>query len=180
MTLIEALSEVNDPRRAIGRRTTLGQIFSMVIVSYLCGYSGYRAVSMFCKSYESLFKEELDLKHPVPSHVTFRDVIQRADDKELIEAFNNWAASYVPLSEGDFISGDGKSLRSTVMQYDNKEQDFQSVVSLFCQKTGLVTKIASFRNKKASEIDVALEVIKSLKTNGLIIRLDALHTQKKL
>jgi hypothetical protein len=179
MTLIEAFLTVKDPRRAEGCRTSLEQIFSMVIISYLCGYTGYRPVATFSKSYEDLFTEELGLKHPVPSYVTFRDVLMRTNEKELINAFNNWASSYVPVEPGDCVSGDGKSLRSTLVSYDNNDQDFQSVVSLFCQNSGLVAKIATFRNKKKSEIDVALEVLNLLKTSNLFIRLDALHTQKK-
>jgi hypothetical protein len=177
--LIEAFSTVKDPRRAAGRRTSSEQIFSMVIISYLCGYVGYRPVAAFCKSYEELFKEELGLKHQIPSHVTFRDLLMRSDAQEMIIAFNNWASDYVSIEPGDCISGDGKSLRSTLVSYDNKAQDFQSVVSLFCQSTGLVAKIATFRNKKKSEIEVVLDVLNLLKTNGLHIRLDALHTQKK-
>ena len=48
--------------------------------------------------------EELALKHPVPSHVTFREVLMRIDQQELIDAFNEWASSYVPLSKGDRLS----------------------------------------------------------------------------
>jgi len=180
MSLMSCFESVKDPRRAQGLRTSLSQIFSMVTVSYLCGYCGYRSVSIFCKSNEDLFSELLGLKHPVPSHVTFRQVLQSVDEKELIKAFNTWAASYGSPESGDWVSGDGKSMNSTVINYDNKTQDFQSIVSFFCQKSGLVAKIQTFRNKKKSEIEVVLELIKDLETKGLILRFDALHTQKKL
>lgn len=179
MSLMTCLSTIHDPRRKEGLRTNLNQILSMVTISYLCGYFGYRQLGSFCKSYSKLFTEELDLKHPVPSHVTFRDVLMRISEQELIDAFNQWTENFVPITASDWISGDGKSLNSTVTNQANSNQDFQSVVSLFCQSSGLVAKIATFRNKKKSEIEVVIEVLKLLKINGLIIRLDALHTQKK-
>jgi DDE_Tnp_1-associated len=178
MSLLSSLSKVSDPRRKEGRRTSIEQIFCVVTLSYLCGYIGYRPVSSFCKSYESLLKSELDLKHPVPSHVTFREVLMRIDQQQLIDAFNEWSSDYVPLSTGDYLSGDGKSLKSTVIDQPTVNQDFQSVVSLFCQSSGLVAQIATYRHKKKSEIEVVKELIKNLNKSGLIIRLDALHTKK--
>ena len=180
MSLMSCFESIKDPRRAQGLRTSLPQIFSMVVVSYLCGYCGYRKVALFCKSNTEVFTDLLGLKHPVPSHVTFREVLHRIDEKEIIQGFNTWAASFVCLESGDWVSGDGKSLNSTVMNYDNKAQDFQSIVSLFCLKTGLVAKIETFRNKKESEIEIVLGLIKELETKGLILRFDALHSQKKL
>jgi hypothetical protein len=179
MSLISIFEEVSDPRRAQGKRTSIGQLFSMVVLSYLCGYVGYRKVSSFSKSYGGLLKEELGLKHPVPSHVTFRDVLQRSNEKELINAFNKWADGYAPMESGTWVSGDGKGLNSTVTNEGNSEQNFQCVVSLFCQKTGLVSMIETHRNKKVSEIEIIIQLINQLKTSGLIIRLDALHSQKK-
>lgn len=177
-SLLSCLSEVKDPRRKQGLRISLDQLFGMVVISYLCGYTGYRAVSRFCKSYEGLFREELGLRHAVPSFVTFRQVLMNVNEKELIKAFNEWTSGFVPLEQEEVLSGDGKSLRSTVTNYPDSNQDFQSVVSFFSHRTGMVARIAAFRNKKKSEIEVLLDLIKTLKMSGLVIRLDALHAQK--
>lgn len=148
MSLLECLSTIKDPRRKEGLRIKLDQLLSIVILGYLCGYTGYRKVSSFGQSYSDLFTEELGLKHGVPSHVTFRSVLMNISEKELINAFNLWTEKFVPLESGEWLSGDGKSLKSTLKNYQNSSQDFQSVVSLFCQRSGLVSKIATFRNKK--------------------------------
>jgi len=178
MTLLEAFEGIKDPRRAEGRRTSLSQIFSMVVISNLCGYLGYRPVTNFCKAHEVVMIEELGLKHGVPSHVTFRDLLQRTDSNQLIKRFNAWAASYVPLEAGEWISGDGKALGSTVQNTFNNRQDFQAVVSMFCQERGLVHLIGQYRNAKSSEIEVVQALLFHLKDAGAAIRLDALHTQK--
>lgn len=169
---------MKDPRRKQGLRVTLDQIFSMVVISYMCGYTGYRGVGRFCKSYEVLFREELELRHPVPSFVTFRQVLTNVNEKELIKAFNEWASGFVALEQDEVLSGDGKSLKSTVINYPDSNQDFQSVVSFFSHRTGLVARMATFRNKKNSEIDILVDLLKTLKMSGLVLRMDALHAQK--
>ncbi len=181
MTLLEALSSVQDPRRSQGKRTDLEQIFCMVVISYLCGHKGYRGVNRFCKIHEHTFTEELSLRHGVPSHVTFRQVIMQTDDGQLIKAFNGWAEGYVPLEKESWVSGDGKVLGSTVVNANGKNQDFQAVVSLFCQESGLVRALEQYRNKakEIGEGSVARFLIEQLRGMGVILSLDALHTQKK-
>ncbi len=181
MTLLEALSMVKDPRREQGMRTDLAQIFCMVVLSYLCGYKGYRPVGKFSKLHEELFIKELSLRHGVPSYVTFREVIMRVDEAELIEAFNKWSETYVPLEKESWVSGDGKVLGSTVVNPNGKGQDFEAVVSLFCQKSGLVRALEHYRNKtkETGEGSIARFLIEKLRGMGIIFSLDALHTQKK-
>lgn len=177
-SLVSCFAQIKDPRRKQGLRTTLDQIFSMVVISYMCGYTGYRGVSRFCKSYESVFGSALGLRHPVPSFVTFRQVLMNVDDQELIKAFNEWTSEFVPLEEQEILSADGKSLKSTVVHYSEEDQDFVSVVSFFSQHSGLVALIQGFRNKSKSEVQVVVDLLDALKTKGLVLSLDALHTQK--
>lgn len=179
MNLYEAFSNLKDPRRREGIRTTVEQIFCMVTLSYMCGYTGYRSIAKFSKIHKELFTEELGLKHPPPSHVTFRNVLMRIEEEELIKAFNSWASGYVTLERGDWLSGDGKALGSTVVDAQSKSQDFQAVVSMFCQGTELVALVDQYRNAKESEIVVVRGLLRYLKDKGLVVRLDALHTQKK-
>lgn len=169
MGLVEILTKnVKDPRRAQGMRHNLGQIFSMIIIGNLCGHLGGRAVEKFGKLHQGTFTQYLGLKHPVPSHVTFSDLLNRTDEQQLISAFNEWAGDFVDLQKGDFVSGDGKVLGSTVSDCHGKQQNFQSVVSLFCQKTGLVHSLQEFQNNKSNEIDVVRFLIERLEVKGMI------------
>lgn len=181
MSLIECLSEIKDPRRTQGLRTDLEQLFYMAVIGYLCGYTGYRELKKFCDSESSLFIEELSLRHGIPSHVTFWQVLTKVDDKELIAAFNKWSENYVPLEELSFLSGDGKVLGATVINANGGNQDFQAVVSLFSQKSGLVRSLEDYRNKakETGEAKVARFLIDKLKGMGMVFTFDALHTQKK-
>ena len=178
MLLESCLSEVRDPRRMQGQRISLQQLLSIIIISNLCGYFGGRPISAFAKSYASTFTDVLGLRHAIPSHVTISAIINNIDQTELISAFKKWAAPLVKLKGGDMFSGDGKALGSTVKNVQTKNQEFEAIVSIFCQKSGLVYSLERYENNKESEINVIRFLVKELKDMGVTLYLDALHTQK--
>jgi len=150
----------------------------MIFSAIASGYHGYRPIAEFARANKSFFIEELSLVHGIPSHVTFREIISNLDKKEVISAFERWTSSQ-DLSAGDWISGDGKALRSTVTNSQQKQQDFTSIVSLFCQKTGLTFAISEYSNKKEHEAEVLRMLLPVIQGKELIITLDALNSQKK-
>lgn len=179
MSLETAFRTLTDPRRKQGQRTALSDVLSMVVISYSCGHFTYRKVANFCRAHSAVLTSELGLKHPTPSYGTIREVLTRTDKTELIAAFNKWASTFVELSENEFVSGDGKSLCSTVTNAQDAQQDFQSIVSFFCHQKGMVRLLETYKNKKESEITIVENMIKTLKDKALILLLDALHIQKK-
>jgi DDE_Tnp_1-associated len=179
MDLLSSFSNLVDSRRRQGMRVSLPQILTMTFLAYLCGYHSYRKIFKFCQASAGVLVPTLGLKHGVPSYITFREVLQSLDDSLCIAAFNDWARHYVNLTADDCMSGDGKSLRSTLCQPEGK-QNFKAVVSFFAHKTGLVYQIAQYQNQKVSEIEIVYGLLESLRGLGLTLCLDALHTQKKL
>lgn len=177
MSLLECLSKIEDPRRAEGLRYSLLQMFSMLILSGLCGHFGGRPVRRFTHANGEIFIKELALKHPIPSHVSFSTFLNSIPKEDLIRVFHAWTASFVPLEKGTDISGDGKALRSTNL--DKKGEDFDSIVSFFCQESGLIHSIAEYRNAKKGEGEIVRLLLIRLKDMGLTLHLDALHCQKK-
>ncbi|MCY7351054.1 MAG: hypothetical protein LH606_10355 [Cytophagaceae bacterium] len=118
------------------------------------------------------------MKHGIPSHVTFWQILTHSDKPQVIAHFNQWASTQ-NLLPYDWLSGDGKSLRSTLSHCQDSAQNFSTVVSLFCQKTGLVHLLADYRNKKHGQGEILRSLLPFLKDKGVIITLDALHIQKK-
>lgn len=180
MSLQEHLSVLSDPRRGQGLRTTLDQILIMSILSYLCGHTGYRGIARFCKAHAVLLVDQLNLRHGVPSHVTFRAVLMNIDSQELIGSFHSWASRLLTKQEDKWFSGDGKALRSTVSDSQTKGQNFQAVVSLFAHQSGLVRAIGQYENKSkdSGEQDILRMLLSELDQMGAVICLDALHCQK--
>lgn len=179
MDLGHYFTKIADFRRSQGRRYTKEQMFGMIVISNLCGYFGGRGVARFTEHNQTTFIEELNLKHPPPSHVSFSTFINGVDETQMVNAFNAWTAQAIPLDKGARISGDGKALRSTVTDANSKKQDFQAIVSLFCQESGLVYALERYRNGKSSEINVVRFLINQLHSMGVTFFLDALHIQKK-
>jgi len=179
MCLEKHFSNIEDFRRPQGLRHTKSQMFGMIIISNLCGHFGGRPIARFTKYYKSTFENALQLKFPPPSHVSFSTFINSIDEAQMITAFNNWTAELIPLKAGEPISGDGKALGSTLNNACNSKQDFQAIVSLFCQQSGLVYAFERYRNGKASEANVIRFLLHQLKDMGVTFFLDALHTQKK-
>jgi len=176
----ECFSKVQDPRRGQGLRTDLDQILTMVVVSYLCGHFGYRGVHRFSKINSKDFIEFLQLRHGVPSHMSFARLLPRLNKKELITAFKCWSKDYVPLENKDWLAVDGKALGSTLKNSQSKKQDFEAVVSLFAHKSGLVRSVEHYRKKSKgeSEAPIARHLMSELKNMGLIFTMDAGNTQK--
>jgi len=179
MCIEKHLLKIEDFRRSQGLRHKKHQMFAMIVISNLCGYFGGRPVAQFTGAYAATFIEELQLKYPPPSHVSFSTFINGVDESQMIDAFNSWTAEVIPLEKGEPVSGDGKALRSTIKDAHGKKQDFQAVVSLFCQQSGLVYALERYRNGKASEANVVRFLITQMNNMGVTFYLDALHTQKK-
>lgn len=176
MSLEECLQEIKDPRRKEGMRHNLHQMFSMILISGLCGHFGGRPIAYFSKVNNELFTQELKLKHPTPSHVSFSHFLNIIPQSSLIDAFHKWTSKYVPLNKEN-ISGDGKALKST--KGDKEGRSFQSIVTFFTQESGLAHSIAEYKNEKKSEIHIVQSLLNRLKNMGVTLYLDALHCQKK-
>jgi hypothetical protein len=178
MTLYEAFAGLTDPRRPEGRRIRLEQLLALVVIANLCGHHGYRPVARFCLSHQQLLSHQFDLKHGIPSYVTFRTVLSQLPEQTLIQGFNAWADALGALAEGDWISGDGKALASTLTHMQDQKQDFQLMVSLWSHQTGLVHRLATYANASGDERVSVRELLSHFQAKGLLVRLDAIHTQK--
>ena len=178
MEINDFFKSLSDQRRGQGQRYPFESMLWIIFLGISCGYIGYRSIHKFAKANEAYFTELFGLKHGVPSHVTLRQLLLALDKDLVKQRFNEWC-SHQELSSLDWVSADGKSLKSTLSDYTESYQDFCSIVSIYVQKTGLTHSIADFRNKKISEAEIVRSLLPSLQDKGVILTLDALHTQKK-
>jgi sugar phosphate isomerase/epimerase len=80
---------------------------------------------------------------------------------------------------GEWFSGDGKSIKSSVSDYDQVQQNFVSLVSLFAHQRGVVQAVMPMENKLISEQEVVRLLLATVGLTGVGVTLDALHCQKK-
>ncbi|OLT61460.1 hypothetical protein BJP37_23065 [Moorena bouillonii PNG] len=65
----------------------------------------------------------------VPSYSAIRRVMINLDYEELQIVFNQWSKQYSIIPSNEWISLDGKSLKNTVSNYDQAQQNFINCVS---------------------------------------------------
>nr|WP_246276736.1 hypothetical protein [Microcoleus asticus] len=102
------------------------------------------------------------------------------DISNLIDTFNQWASQLTTsIDLTDWVSIDGKGLRTTCQNFPKNSQNCVSIVSLFSQHPGLVFRLQNFDNKKSSEIGQVQELVKGYIHRGNVFTLDALHYHKE-
>lgn len=179
MNLVEYLCQIKDFRRKQGQRFLLSQILLIIILGIMSGRYGYREIASFAKANRKELVDKLKLKKSkIPSHVTIREVIKNIDFNLLNQTFSQWALGYVTIEKDDWMSVDGKSIKSTLENPNSTYQNFVSMVSVFSQKRGQVIKTATFENKKASEVHIVQGLLETLDLKDVVFTLDALHCKK--
>lgn len=180
--LLTLLETIPDKRRGQGLRYPLAPTLYMIILATIGGCVGYREIATYLR----VNKEDLILhlglkKNRVPSHVTIRSILQWVDFETLRSVFVKWSQKTLPQSpnSGFQIGIDGKSLRSTVTNASANEQNFVSMVTMFCKELGCIWEVKRLENGKISEMVSVQELLETLEMKGFLLTLDALHCQKK-
>jgi predicted transposase YbfD/YdcC len=153
----------------------------VVILGTISGYLNYRELEHFAQTNQDKLIKFLRVNlSQMPSYSTIRRVMMGVNCSELISTFNEWAlTNYSDKSELDWLAVDGKSLRSTIKNYGDKQQNFVAIISLFSLKTGLVVGMKKFENKKESEISSTQELVRDCQITGQVLTCDALHCNQK-
>lgn len=177
MNLTAFFNQVPDPRRSQGQRYPLPAFLWMTFAGIASGYVGYRQLGKFARSNEAFFTDHFALRHGVPSHVSFRKLLLALDKTALSQVFTAHFAA--ELQAGDWVAGDGQRLCSTGTDPHVATQNFVSVVSLYCQRTGLTLALQDYATAKVGEREVLCGLLPAIEQRGVVLTLDALHSQKK-
>jgi len=183
LSLYDYFCKVEDTRNKSGLRHPLPSFLSMATLSIMSGYSAFQEMKKFFKANEEAFTELFDLPHGVPGYTQIRTIFMTLDFNSLNAVFEEWSLATTDLLPSDWLSADGKVLGSTVTNPNDSKQNYVAMVSLFCNRLGVVLGTERYESKEASELHVAQDLLTNLlnelKGKGLIITLDALHCQKK-
>jgi hypothetical protein len=146
--LVNKLPKIQDFRKKKGKRHRLEIIIMIIILGNMLGFMSYRALGHFTKYYHTQLCYLLKITSgKLPSYSTIRRVALGIDNQQLIEIFNQWRDNLINSDETDnFFSIDGKSLRNTLTEIFENQQNFVMFSSLFDSNNGLVLKIKSKDN----------------------------------
>jgi hypothetical protein len=180
MSLIEHLKQVPEFRAARGQRHELWLVLLLIILDAMPGYWGYRPLAEFVEVYGKDICQKLELVSdtPLPSYSTFRRVMQGLDYHDLAKVFTNWAQIQHQAEPGEWFAADGKSIKGSVTHYNQAEQNFVSLVSLFSHQHGVVQAVMPMEQKRTSEQEVVRALLGAVGLSDIGVTLDALHCQK--
>lgn len=177
LSLIEALKQVPDFRTQ--PRYPLWVILLLVILGTMNGAIGYRALEAFVIRHQAELLELLKVPHSrLPSDTTIRRVLVRVNFEQLTQVFNQWAQATFATEPGEALAVDGKSIKVSVKDDDQRYQDFVSIVSVYSPRQGVVLGLQSMHNRATSEIVTVQTLLEQLHLQQVCFSLDALHTQK--
>ena len=112
-TISRAFSHLTEPRVAASLRHPLINILTIAVCAIISGCDDFNAIEEYGKSKIKWLRKFLDLKHGIPSHDTFNDVLNRINPTEFNTAFTAWVTEISHHKEG-IIALDGKVMRRTL------------------------------------------------------------------
>ena len=179
--ILTFLDDLQDHRRAQGRRYELKFIILFSIMAILSNAKSYRQISSFIKMHYKTLKEEFELSwKKYPAYTTVRNIIRGVDPKEMEACFRAYTQSLMDIDISNIEIGvavDGKVLRGSFDNFVDKKAI--QVLSFFETRQGLILA-HEIINEKTNEIPVFQKLIKELELENVVYTLDALHCQKKL
>ena len=128
-SLIDYLKQIPAPRSRSGLRHPLWLVLLIIIMGMMSGYWGYRQLGRFVERHRRELIKRLQIPQArVLSYSVIRRVMLVLDYEELQLVFNQWSQQYSLIPVSEWISVDGKSLKNTVSNYDNAQQNFLNCV----------------------------------------------------
>jgi predicted transposase YbfD/YdcC len=180
-SLIGELKKVKDFRKNRGKRHELWVVLTIISLALLIGNITYKQIDNFRKNEEDKLIKLLGISSKrLPSYSTIRRVMTEIAEGELQRVFQSIIEKYYGQKEElDWIAIDGKSLKNTLTNYENEQQNMLVMVSWFSQETKLVIKAESFESKECSENAKVCSMIETCGLSNKVFTLDALHCSQK-
>ena len=176
-SLYARFEEIEDPRKARGKRYSLVTLLVIIFLGKLCGQDNPVEIADWAANHAEQLAELLGLERIwMPHHNTIRRVYQNILREE---EFNQMAQEYSQQEHAgkrEVLALDGKTLRGTGIS-DHKKNDH--VLSLYGVESQHVLAQASV-DRKENEITVAPRVLEQVDLSGKVITGDALLAQRKL
>lgn len=131
MRLLPAFfADLEDPRRAQGRRHPLPAVLAIATAATLCGMRGYKAIAQWADDLSQSARARFrcryrNRRYETPSVSIIRDVLIRVDPAQLDRALQRWNA--IHGATDDALAIDGKTLCNAIDE-DGRQTHVLSVV----------------------------------------------------
>lgn len=175
ISLVEALSEIPDPRSPHGVRHPLVSVLSLVVLGMLVGHCSLEAIVQFGREYGTSLAHALGFRRgKTPAKSTLSELLRKLDAQAMESALGRWIQSRIGAEQVVF-SLDGKTLRGS------RQGDIpgQHLVALYAPHARAV--VAQLRvDAKTNEHKAALELLGMFPLKGKVVVGDAMFCQRDL
>jgi len=158
---------LKDPR-ASNAQHALVDILVIALAATLAGAKTCTEFEFFGKGREELLRRFLDLKHGIPSHDTFSNVLRALDPKGLEAVLRKFGKGF---GIKGVVSIDGKALRGAFTR--GRQATPLHMVNVWAAGTRMA--LAQRKAPNRNEIAGVLEVLALLDLDGALVTADALH-----
>jgi predicted transposase YbfD/YdcC len=173
---IRHFRDLADPRIDRQKRHLLLDIIVITICAVICGAEEWTEIALFGKAKEAWFRGFLELPHGIPSHDTFGRVFARLNSQEFGRCFQLWIECVREKTNGELVSIDGKTLRSSFDRAASKGAIH--MVSAWSSANSLVLGQVKV-DEKSNEITAVPLLLEMLELSGCIVTMDAMGCQKE-
>jgi predicted transposase YbfD/YdcC len=173
-TLVQCLSEIEDPRVGNGRRHDLVEVLVIAICAVFAEVQGFEDMAEWAQVKEPWLRRFLRLHNGIPSHDTFNRIFRILDPKHFEQVFRRWVCGVV-RTLGQNVAIDGKALRGSA----RGGQSPVHMVSAFATGLGIALgqeKVAD----KSNEITAIPALLEALAIEGCLVSIDAMGTQREI
>lgn len=173
--LFSCFLNLKDPR--VGGRCLhpLMTIIGITLCALICGADTWKAIELFGKKRKRWLSQYFDLSSGVPSHYTIARVFSLLEPKDVQSCFQQWVSLICQLVADDIINIDGKTLcGSSHVRGDKKAAH---IVNAFAARQKITLGEIKTPDK-TNEIKAIPPLLNMLDTEGMIITIDAMGTQK--
>ncbi len=181
LDLITYLRSIPDARMRRGGRFPAWYLLLVAVLGILSGCQSLRDLERFAIRHHAVLTEALgvELRRP-PSDSSFRYFFQQVDVSALCAAIRDWTIAQIPRGAEDLdqLVCDGKTLRGSIEPTAGGGSAFIAQVTLYPAALGVAISQACYATGENHERAVLRQLLGELDLEGVLIQVDALHTQR--
>ncbi|WP_245991579.1 ISAs1 family transposase, partial [Streptomyces spongiicola] len=171
--LVDLLGRIPDPRRRRGVRHSVGALIAVAVCAVIAGARGFTAIGEWARDAGADALGRLGLERGSVDESTLRRLFARLDADRLDAVLGAWAVTRAALVAGRrVIAVDGKTVRGA----RGDSSSAPHLVAALAHGSGAVLGQVAV-GEKSNEIPAARRLLQLLDLDGVVVTMDALHTQ---
>lgn len=174
-----SFEKIPDFRENRGLNHPLSHLLVMALCAVMSGADSFPEIQAFVETKRIWFSQYITFRR-VPDHDTFRRVFARMQPVHFQSSALDWVRHAIGgrLSDGEFISIDGKRLRGT----SHDEIQGIHMVNVWAAQHGLCLTATAVEGKsnEITTLPSVLDTLSLLELAGCVVTIDAMGTQREV